>query len=137
MNGMESETFEQALALEESRERNLAPERRFSRPHAYFSRGLYADLLQPWFERFPRQNILCLRCEDLALQPRRLAESLHRFLGVPLRPNDADGLGVINPADREGAQQPAAETLGLLRARYAEPNRRLARLVGPDFDIWS
>jgi len=56
---------------------------------------------------------------------------------VPPRPNDADGLGVINPADREGAQQPAAQTLGLLRARYAEPNRRLARLVGPDFDIWS
>lgn len=137
MNGMESETFERALALEESRERELAPERRFSRPHAYFSRGLYADLLQPWFERFPRHNVLCLRCEDLALQPRQLAERLHRFLGVPPRPNDADGLGVINPADREGAQQPAAQTLGLLRARYAEPNRRLARLVGPDFDIWS
>lgn len=137
MNGMESETFEQALALEESRERNLAPERRFSRPHAYFSRGLYADLLQPWFGLFPRQNLLCLRCEDIALQPRRLAERLHRFLCVPPRARDADGLGVINAADREGAQQPAAETLSLLRARYAEPNRRLARLVGPDFEIWS
>jgi hypothetical protein len=137
MNGMESETFEQALALEESRERNLLPERRFSRPHAYFSRGLYADLLQPWFELFPRQNILCLRCEDIALHPRPLAERLHQFLCVPLRPHDADGLGVINAADRGGAQLPAAETLGLLRARYAEPNRRLARLVGPDFEIWS
>lgn len=137
MNGMESETFEQALALEESRERELVPERRFSRPHAYFSRGLYADLLQPWFELFPRQDILCLRCEDIASQPRQLAERLHHFLRVALRPQDADGLGVINPADREGAQQPAAETFGLLRARYAEPNRRLARLVGPDFDIWS
>ncbi len=136
MNGMESETFEKALALEESRGRDLPPERQFSRPHAYFSRGLYADLLQPWFQLFPRQNILCLRCEDLALQPRHLAERLHRFLCLPLRPHDADDLGVINAADREGAQQPAAETLGLLRARYAEPNRRLARLVGPDFEIW-
>lgn len=137
MNGMESETFEQALALEESRERALAPERRFSRPHAYFSRGLYADLLQPWFERFPRQNILCLRCEDIALQPRRLAERLHRFLGLPVRASDADGLGVINPSDREDARQPAANTLSELRARYAEPNRRLGRLVGPDFKLWS
>lgn len=137
MNRMESETFEQALALEESRERDLAPERRFSRPHAYFSRGLYAELLQPWFELFPRQDILCLRCEDIALQPHRLAERLHRFLGVPLRPHDADGLGVINAAEREGAQQPAANTLGQLRARYAEPNRRLGRLLGADFEIWS
>jgi len=137
MNGLEDLSFGDALDREDERERTVLPRLRFARPHAYFSRGLYADLLQPWFERFPRQNILCLRCEDLALQPRRLAERLHRFLGVPLRPNDADGLGVINPADREGAQQPAAETLGLLRARYAEPNRRLARLVGPDFDIWS
>jgi hypothetical protein len=137
MNGMESETFERALELEESRERELAPERRFSRPHGYFSRGLYADLLQPWFELFPRQNILCLRCEDIALQPHRLAERLHRFLSVPPRAHDVDGLGVINAAEGEGAQQPAAETLSLLRARYAEPNRRLARLVGPDFEIWS
>jgi hypothetical protein len=137
MNGMESESFERALALEDSRERNLPPQRRFSRPHAYFSRGLYAALLQPWFELFQRQNILCLRCEDIALQPRHLAERLHRFLGVPQRPHDADGLGVINAADRKGAQQPAPETLSRLRARYAEPNRRLAGLVGPDFQIWS
>lgn len=136
MNGMESESFERALALEDSRERDLAAERRFSRPHAYFSRGLYAALLEPWFGLFPRQNILCLRCEDIALQPRRLAERLHRFVGVPARPHDADSLGMINAAEGEGEAQPAPETLQALRARYAEPNRRLARLLGPDFEIW-
>ena len=137
MNAMESETFERALALEESRERDVPPERRFSRPHAYFSRGLYADLLQPWLELFPRRNILCLRCEDIALHPRLLAERLHRFLRVTPRPHDADGLGVVNAADRQGAPQPAADTFSVLRARYAEPNRRLARLLGPDFALWS
>lgn len=137
MNGMERETFERALELEGQRERDLAPERRFSRPHAYFSRGLYADLLQPWFQLFPRENILCLRCEDIARRPRLLAERLHRFLCLPVRADDADGLGVINAAESEGEQQLAAETRSLLRARYAEPNRRLAEFLGPDFEIWS
>jgi len=41
-NGLETETFERALALEEQRERDLAANLRYARPHAYFSRGLYA-----------------------------------------------------------------------------------------------
>lgn len=137
MNGVESETFERALELEEQRERDLAPERRFSRPHAYFSRGLYADLLQPWFQLLARDNVLCLRCEDIALRPRLLAKRLHRFLCLPVRGHDADGLGVINAAESEGKHQPAAQTRSLLGARYAEPNRRLAVLLGPTFEIWS
>ncbi|MGH8706197.1 MAG: sulfotransferase domain-containing protein [Burkholderiales bacterium] len=137
MNGVEGETFERALELEERRERDLVPGQRFSRPHAYFSRGLYADLLQPWFQLFPRENILCLRCEDIAGRPRLLAERLHGFLGVPARPHDADGLGMINAAESEGEQQPAAQTRNALGARYAEPNRRLVELLGPDFEIWS
>lgn len=136
MNRMESETFERALELEEQRERDLAPERRFSRPHAYFSRGLYADLLRPWFAAFPRENILCLRYEDVALRPRLLAERLHRFLGVAPRPHDSDELGVINASEPQGEPQPAAQTRELLRTRYAEPNRRLAGLLGPEFEIW-
>ena len=136
MNGIEKESFERALELEESREHDLAFERRFSRPHAYFSRGLYAELLEPWFALFPREQILCLRCEDVARQPRRLAERLHRFLGLETQGDDADGLGVINAAEREGAEAPASATFQALRARYAEPNRRLARLLGPEFQIW-
>ena len=136
MNGMESASFERALDLEDRRERDLPPERRFSRPHAYFSRGLYAERLEPWFALFPRERILCLRCEDIALQPRRLAERLHQFLGLEARGEDTEGLGLINAAEREGAEAPTAATFQALRARYAEPNRRLARLLGPEFEIW-
>ena len=129
-HGLETDSFERALELEEERERNLTPERRFMRPHAYFSRGLYAELLQPWFARFPRANILCLRYEDLVDRPRDLAEQLHHFLGLAPRAQDADGLGVINSARAEGEPKPAAETLRRLRVRYEEPNRRLATLLG-------
>jgi hypothetical protein len=135
MNGMESESFERALELEEQRERDLAPERRFSRPHAYFSRGLYARMLRPWFELFPHDHILCLRCEDIARTPGELAARLHRFLRVAERPRDAKGLGIVNAS--ETGHQPAASTRALLQARYAEPNRRLAALLGPGFELWS
>jgi hypothetical protein len=136
MNGMESETFERALALEAQRERDLAPELRFARPHAYFSRGLYAEQLEPWFELFPRESILCLRCEDIDARPHVLVERLHRFIGVPPRPADADGLGMINMADSEGEAQPPEQASALLRRRYAEANRRLAALLGPEFELW-
>jgi hypothetical protein len=38
-NGLETETFERALALEEQRERDLVPQLRYARPHALFFKG--------------------------------------------------------------------------------------------------
>jgi len=136
MNGIETETFERALALEEQRDRNLAAEHRFSRPHAYFSRGLYAKLLRPWLEAFPSESILCLRSEDLSERPDPLVERLHRFLGLPVRARDADGLGVINAAGPAAKELLAVETRCMLEERYAEPNRELAKILGPNFEVW-
>lgn len=135
MNGLEAESFERALELEDARERSLAPDQRFSRPHAYFSRGLYAELLAPWLARFPRERILYLRCEDIPRRPEGLASRLHAFLGVEARPQDATGLGVVNAA--EGADQPMPQAVrSALRERYAAANRRLGELLGPDFELW-
>ncbi len=135
MNGLESEPFERALALEAERQERLPAAQRFSRPHAYFSRGLYAELLTPWLARFPRERVLCLRYEDIADRPGALAERLHRFLGVAARPGDADGLGIINPS--EGRDEPMPEAARRsLRARYAAANHRLTALLGPEFGTW-
>lgn len=139
MNGHEHESFEDALAHEDARERACPPELRYARPHAYFSRGLYAQLLSEYFARFPREQIICLRFEDLRTTPEALTVRLHRFLGVQPRPADAAVPGVVNPsAEGAGAQDPASHTATIraLRARYAEPNRRLADLLGPDFAVW-
>jgi hypothetical protein len=135
MNGMETEDFPTALALEEQRERTVDGELRFTRPHAYFARGLYAEMLRVYFELFPRPQILCLRFEDIVGQPAALASRLHRFLEVEPRPQDAESLGVINPSDRSAALPD--DIRRALRARYAEPNRRLAALLGPEFEVWS
>lgn len=134
MNGLETESFETALALEDERERNLPERLRFARPFSYFSRGLYADLLRPYLERFPREQLLVVRFEDIVDEPRKLAARVHRFLGVDERPHDVEGLGVVNPSEKSGVL--AAATAAQLKARYAEPNRRLATLLGPDFRSW-
>lgn len=139
MNGLETESFAEAIRLEEQRERELPERWRFTRPFSYFSRGLYADLLEPYVNRFMDHQVLVVRYEDIRERPAELASSLHRFLGVAIRPGDAAGLGVINPSVREANR--LDETVDRVRQelieRYREPNRRLAALLGPSFQMWS
>jgi hypothetical protein len=135
MNGLEHASFEEALALEEQRERELPERWRFARPFSYFSRGLYADLLAEYFGRFPREQILVLRFEDIIGARSELVERLHRFLGVAVRPADGEDIGVINPSEKSGLEM-SAGARDELRDRYAEPNRRLAAMLGPEFGVW-
>jgi len=135
MNGMETEDFETALAREDERERNLDPKLRFARPHAYFSRGLYAEMLRPYFDLFPRQQVLCLKFDSIIREPGALAGRLHRFLGVAPRPEDAEALNVVNPSEDTGEPMPA-RVRERLRERYAAANRALVDLLGPEFEAW-
>ena len=136
MNGREHADFATAVAREAERERDIEPALRYARPHAYVSRGFYADLLQPYFDRFPREHILVLRFEDVVSQPQRVAVRLHGFIDVPARPQDAAGLGVINEST-EGGEGIPDDVRSQLRECYAEPNRRLRELLGDDFAGWS
>ena len=109
MNGLESEDFETALNLEDQRERDVPEHLRYSRPHAYFSRGLYAQLLHPYFKRFPREQVLCLKYEDIMTKPQELARSLYEFLEVSVRPGDAASQGITNPSRKNGEPVPAGK----------------------------
>jgi len=135
MNGLETEEFATALALEAERERTLPERWRFARPFSYFSRGLYAELLEPYLDRFPRERVLVLRFEDIQERTTEVADRLHRFLGIAPRPDDADGIGVINPSEKRGEALDEALKCDL-QARYADANRRLTALLGPDFKLW-
>jgi hypothetical protein len=135
MNGLETEDFETALRLEDEREKQLPERWKFTRPFSYFSRGLYADLLVPYFQLFPRDHILILRFEDILDRPEDLAERVHRFLGLDARPGDAKDIGVINPSEKRGETMDEATHRELV-ARYAEPNRRLAAMLGPEIELW-
>lgn len=134
MNGMEDEDFATALELESEREAACPPELRYARPHAYYSRGLYARHLEPYFERFDADRIHCLKFEDIVEKPGQVARTLHAFLGVEPRPDDAASLGPINTS--EGDEAPDPQIMRALRESYEEPNRRLDELLGHDFDVW-
>jgi Sulfotransferase domain len=135
-NGLETETFERALALEEQRERDLAAHLRYARPHAYFSRGLYAKHLMRFYDRFPQEEILVLRFEDVRSRPEDIAAAFHRFLGVTEMPALARGAGRVNAA-RCSRSEPLSPLLRRrLIERYSAANFRLAALLGPDFEIW-
>jgi Sulfotransferase domain len=131
-NGLETEDFAEALELEGDREKTLTPNLRYARPHAYFSRGLYANLLKPYYDYFPADQILCLRFEDIFEKSRELAVKIHRFLGVEPRPNDPLELGVINESDPT-APVMKPEIQADLQRRYREANLHLALLLGEEF----
>jgi len=135
-NGLETESFERALALEEQREWDLAPSLRYARPHAYFSRGLYAEQLIRFFDRFPQEQILVLRHEDVAIRLETVTAAFHRFLGVVELPETARDLGRINTTT--GSQvNPLSQALRRsLAARYRSANADLAILLGPNFEVW-
>jgi hypothetical protein len=133
MNGMETLPFEEALRLESEREATYPPALRFSRPHSYYSRGLYCEMLEPYVELFGLAQILCLHFEDIASDPLSLTRRVHDFLDVEKRTNDADGLGRINPTEPASAE---AAAVAALRIRYEEPNRRLGDLLGCRFTPW-
>ncbi len=136
MNGLETLDFETALRLEDDRERTLPERLRFARPFSYVSRGLYADLLRSYLGRFPREQLLILKFEDIISMPRALATRLHAFLGVAPRASDADGIGVINPSENSDAA--LSDTLRrALADRFAEPNRELGALLGSSFQLWT
>jgi hypothetical protein len=136
-NGLETESFERALALEDEREQHVVADLRYSRPHAYFSRGLYAKHLVHFFDCFPREQILVLRHEDVATCPEGVAAVFYRFVGVAELPELTRDLPVINAA------QPCPSELlpNLLRRRLAERyragNAELAALLGCNFDGWN
>jgi hypothetical protein len=133
-NGMEDLDFTAALDAEAARERDLDPALRYARPHAYLSRGRYAQLLRPWLELLGRDRVLVLRQEDLMRQPTQIA-GVHTFLGVEPRPADAVDVGTVNATPGPPQTMPD-DVRADLRRRFEEPNRELVRLLGPDFAGW-
>jgi hypothetical protein len=157
--GREKLSFEEALAAEEERlagvEEQLATEpveltksghriHYHHRHHAYFARGLYADQLERWLDHFPREQLLVLRAEDYFVRPEELYAETLAFLHLRPRPLGALKKRVTTASPghpwsrREKRNRASYEPLdpavrAELAERYAEPNRRLARLLGRDF----
>jgi hypothetical protein len=63
-----------------------------------------------------------------------VATRLHGFLGVTPRPEDGENLPPLNAGLHAQTIDPAIHNQ--LAVRYAEPNKRLTALLGPDFPMW-
>ena len=130
-NGLETEDFAKALALDGMR--TVEPRLRYARPFDYLSRGRYADLLRPYLECVARDRILLLAFDDTCSAPTQVAEQVHRFLGVAIRPEDAHGLEAVNES---GPGTMDAESRRFLVDYYAAPNQDLRNLTGFDVSRW-
>jgi hypothetical protein len=134
--GLEQLPFEDAVAAEEERlageEERLRADKRHSsaryRNCGYVTRSLYADQLERWLACFPREQLLVLRAEDFVADPSDVFAEAVAFLG--LRPWQPQGFGA---AYRLVTPEIEPAVRARLEERFAEPNARLARLVGRDF----
>jgi hypothetical protein len=89
--GAEKASFEDALERErETMPREVAKIREDARytsfshvHHAYLSRGIYVDQLQPWVELFGRERMIIISSEDFYADPATAVGQVFDFLGMP------------------------------------------------------
>jgi hypothetical protein len=133
--GREPLPFEEALDREEERTRG-EEDRMIREPgyfshawwnHTYLARGRYAEQLERWFAVFPRERLLVLPSEELSNRPRETYGRVLDFLGA--EPHELDAFPRV--FEREYAPM-SREARDRLRGYFAEPNRRLAELLGRD-----
>ena len=129
-------TFEQALALEESRlrgeeEKLRADERYFSRKwvrFGYVARGRYLRFLENWHRHFDPSRLLIVCFEDFQASPQRVFDDVCDFLGLSRCEIARD----IHNAGRVPETLSPATRARLLET-FREPNRKLFAYLGRDF----
>ena len=116
---------EESLSSEEPLDGARHPKYRHYRRRAYVSRGYYAAQLARWLEHFPREQLVVLRAEDLFARTEETFAEVLRFAGLrDWTPTD------LEPRNRRSYPPMRPETRELLEELYAEPNARLAELLG-------
>jgi hypothetical protein len=101
---------------------------------SYVRRGLYAEQLARWLHHFPQDQMLVVRSEDLFRAPHEVIGGVLDFIGIR-----ASEKLVLDEAARNSTPVPevaAPEVRAELAQLFAEPNQRLATLLGRDFG-WS
>jgi hypothetical protein len=133
--GREQLSFEDALDREDERmrgevERMLEDASYFSHAwwnYTYVARGRYAEQLERWFAAFPPEQLLVLLSEELLEQPAETYARVLDFLRV-----DRHTLRSFPRIFAREYDEMSAATRERLEREFAEPNRRLAELLGRD-----
>lgn len=121
--------FEDAIEAEPER---LRSGEFHNRHQSYFTKGLYADQLAWYLERFAREQMHVLLLEDMADDSERALAGVCRFLGVAERAGLCQ-VGRMNAASR-GTCPP--EVRARLVRRYLPSIERLEVMLGRDLGAW-
>ena len=141
--GFETLSFRDAIAAEDERigasyEDVVAGRRVDEGPMLRFSyraRGRYADQLQPWLARYPRDRVLVLRSEEMFADPAPAMVELERFAGISAgRHVSFRNWSAPSAADRPRVPTPTIDAadrdaLDELRDVFQPQNARLADLL--------
>jgi Sulfotransferase domain len=100
------------------------------RAYSYKARGRYLEQLERYFARFPRENLLVLRAEDLFEDPAGLMGGLCDFLGID-RPTGEGDFRPANVGSNREEVDPGVRAD--LDAYFAPLNRSLYAALGRDF----
>jgi len=134
--GRETISFREAIEKEDERlngivervEKGDHEAHMIFRNFAYKSRGRYAEQLQRWFQRFPRDRFLILKSEDLFTDPEQFCKTVYDFLGLPdfkLERYENANPGRYSDADTKIIKE--------LEEYFAPYNRELYGLTGFNF----
>jgi hypothetical protein len=134
-NGLETLTFEEAIALEGRRPSPLPPEKAHARPFDYLVRGDYATFAERYYEALGRDRVAFFLFEEIQARPDALLSRVQQFIGVEPLPAERLDVGVVNSARQEGPPIDG-ETERRLRARMAPLVDRFAALTGLDLRAW-
>jgi len=126
--GVEELPFEQAIDREEERlAESNDPVSIPWRHYSYLRRGHYAEQLERWFERFPRDRFLVIRSEDFYDRPEEHLHAAQEFIGVERHsPEEMKTHNLSEYSEMDAA------TRERLEAYFTPHNRRLYRLLGRD-----
>ena len=135
-NGLETLSFEEALASEETRPSPFTGERAYVRPFDYRRRGYYDLHARNYLAVFPRDRVLFLLYERLITDTEAVCRQIQTFLGV--EPRSLGGLTerVNSAVDPGRTPTPDPATMAALRRHFRPHVENFAALTGVDVSPW-
>ncbi len=135
-NGMETQTFDDAIALENVR----LKDKRFAtsvHPHGYAKRGLYAASISRFLQLFDVKQMHFIIFDDLLKDEQGTLNQAFEFLGASGRRIARKGSNIARNSSSWSDFKISPETLDHLLGLFSESNAQLGELIGKDLSHWN
>lgn len=98
--------------------------------YSFLARGRYHEQLERWLAVFPDHQFLFIRSEAMFRDPAPILRAVCDFVGI-----DPIGIDAYEHKNANVSRPVDPDLREMLADTFREPNRRLAELLGPDFDF--